>query len=100
MSKYKFSLHLLLAASLAAGVFITGCKKDDNTTETENITKIVVHLTGITDPAFHGEFNWKDPDGDGGTGAPYCRDRRCDFEHDRAITSSDPTRAGRPSVSV
>lgn len=67
MSKYKFSLHLLLAASLATGVFVTGCKKDDNETETENITKIVVHLTGITDPAFHGEFNWKDPDGDGGT---------------------------------
>ncbi|MBL8348302.1 MAG: hypothetical protein JNN03_22935 [Rubrivivax sp.] len=27
--------------------------------------------------------------GDGGTGAPYCRDKRCDFEHDRALVANN-----------
>ncbi|MBI5720428.1 MAG: hypothetical protein HZC37_22355 [Burkholderiales bacterium] len=27
--------------------------------------------------------------GDGGTGAPYCRDKRCDFEHDAAVVANN-----------
>jgi len=27
--------------------------------------------------------------GDGGTGAPYCRDKRCDFEHDGALVANN-----------
>jgi len=27
--------------------------------------------------------------GDGGTGAPYCRDKRCEFEHDAAIVANN-----------
>ena len=55
MQHTKISLFLLLALLAFAG-----CKKD-TTTEQENITRVVVHLTGSG--GFDQEFEWSDPDG-------------------------------------
>jgi hypothetical protein len=54
---------LFLAAMTAGLLFTTGCKKDDDETEEENITSIVLHFTG---PGLDKEFEWSDADGDGG----------------------------------
>ncbi|MEQ1747635.1 MAG: hypothetical protein ABMA02_19560 [Saprospiraceae bacterium] len=55
--------HALMAAFLLALAF-AGCKKDD-TTESETITTVVVHLMNA-DSTFDKEFVWDDRDGDGG----------------------------------
>ena len=57
------NLLLLVAASVI--YFIAGCKKDDTGTEQEQITKVVVHLTGVGGSTFDEEFEAEDPDGDG-----------------------------------
>jgi len=57
------NLLLLLAASLT--LFIAGCDKDDEGTEQELITKVIVHLTGTGGSTFDEEFEAEDPDGDG-----------------------------------
>ena len=56
--------NFALLGLLLSGLAIVGCKKD-NTTEQETITTVVVHLTA-TDGSFNQEFEWDDPDGDGG----------------------------------
>jgi len=56
---------ILSFAILFVALFLTpGCKKDSSTQQ-ENITKIIVHLTGSG--GFDQEFAWSDPDG-GDTG--------------------------------
>jgi hypothetical protein len=65
MFNIKSVFRTLSLAVLSASLFIAGCKDDDSTTEQENITTIVVHLTG--DNGFDQEFTWNDPDGAGGT---------------------------------
>ncbi|GAB4500336.1 MAG: hypothetical protein OHK0019_38560 [Saprospiraceae bacterium] len=57
------NLLLLLAASLT--LFTAGCDKDDDGTEQELITKVVVHLTGTGSSLFNQEFEAEDTDGDG-----------------------------------
>lgn len=57
------NLLLLVAASVIC--CIAGCKKDDTGTEQEQITKVVVHLTGTGGSTFDEEFEAEDPDGDG-----------------------------------
>lgn len=59
----KIALRTLLFALLASGLFFTGCKKDDDDTAEENITKVEVHITGA---GFDKHFHWEDADGDGG----------------------------------
>lgn len=54
---------LLLVAS--ATLFIAGCDKDDEGTEQELITKVIVHLTGTGSSLFNEEFEAEDTDGDG-----------------------------------
>ena len=63
MSNTHITIRTLLMAATFVGMSITSCKDDDTTTEQENITTVVVHLTG---PGFDQEFEWKDLDGDGG----------------------------------
>jgi hypothetical protein len=65
MKHTKFAFFALSLLAFFALNIITGCKKDQ-ATEQENITKIVVHLTGIGN-SFDQEFEWEDRDGDGGT---------------------------------
>lgn len=65
MKHTKFAFFALILLAFFVLNIITGCKKD-KATEQENITKIVVHLTGIGN-GFDQEFEWEDRDGDGGT---------------------------------
>lgn len=61
----KFSsitTRIALFAFLSTGLLVTGCKKDEET-EQENITTIILHLTG---PGYDRMFAWEDLDGDGG----------------------------------
>ncbi len=58
--KFKFAFFAIVAALFVA----PGCEKDPKTQQ-ENITKIIVHLTGSG--GFDQEFSWSDPDG-GDTG--------------------------------
>lgn len=64
-------LKVNILAALLLILALASCKKD-NTTEQELITTIVVHLTA-TDGSFEQEFEWNDPDGDGGN-APTIED--------------------------
>jgi len=57
--------NLLLLAAASATLFVAGCKKDDEGTEQEQITKVIVHLTGTGGSTFNEEFEAEDPDGDG-----------------------------------
>ena len=57
--------NLLLLAAASVIFFIAGCKKGDTGTEQEQITKVVVHLTGTGGSTFNEEFEAEDPDGDG-----------------------------------
>lgn len=63
MRHTQIAFRTLLFSLLFAGIFVAGCKDDDNTTEQENITTIEVHLTG---QGFDQTFTWKDLDGPGG----------------------------------
>jgi hypothetical protein len=54
---------LLLTIAASATIFFSGCKKDKET-ESEVITKVAVHLTGIG-TSFDQEFEAIDSDGDG-----------------------------------
>lgn len=45
---------------MATVIMVSGCKKD-STTQQENITKVIIHLTGSG--GFDQEFVWSDPDG-------------------------------------
>ncbi len=65
MNHSKMKLRNWLLAGLLAGLFFASCKKDDNTTEQENITTIEVHLTGTG--GFEDKFFWRDLDGSGGS---------------------------------
>jgi hypothetical protein len=63
-TKLRFqNLLLLLAASLT--LFMAGCDKDDEGTEQELITKVIVHLVGTGGSTFNQEFEAEDTDGDG-----------------------------------
>ena len=65
---YSTKLHissLLVLVTVIASLFITGCKKDDEGTEQEQITKVIVHLTTTNGTLFNDEFEAEDPDGDG-----------------------------------
>jgi hypothetical protein len=59
----KIALRTLLFALLATGLFFVGCKKDDDDTAEENITKVELHITA---GGFDQKFAWEDADGDGG----------------------------------
>ncbi|MBP6812593.1 MAG: hypothetical protein KA138_13790 [Saprospiraceae bacterium] len=61
-TKFRIQTMLLLVAATAT-LFVAGCKKD-KATESEVITKVVVHLTGIGN-SFDTEFEAIDADGDG-----------------------------------
>ncbi len=58
---YNKLIHTALL--LIVTMFVFSCKKDDETTVEENITKVVVELTknGVTT-----SYAWEDKDGDGG----------------------------------
>jgi hypothetical protein len=58
----KIALRPLLVV-LLAGLFVVGCKKDDDGTFEENFTRIEVHITG---GGINKAFKWEDSDGDGG----------------------------------
>lgn len=60
MFNTKIALRTLLFALLVAGLGTTGCKKDEDTKQ-ENITRIVVRLSGAG--GFSQSFTWSDPDG-------------------------------------
>ncbi|MBX2892450.1 MAG: hypothetical protein KF734_16100 [Saprospiraceae bacterium] len=63
MLNKKIALHTFLLALLFAGLFVAGCKDNDDGTEQENITTVVLHFIG---PGFDREFEWNDLDGPGG----------------------------------
>ncbi len=60
MSNTKITLRTLLFTLLLSGLAVTGCEKDPDTVQ-ENITRVLVHLTGAN--GFEQEFEWSDPDG-------------------------------------
>ncbi len=57
------NLLLLVAASLI--FFMAGCDKNDDGTEQELVTKVIVHLTGTGSSLFNEEFEAEDTNGDG-----------------------------------
>lgn len=66
MNNSKKSIaSLLFFAVLTGALLVSGCKKDDEGTEQEQITKVIVHLTGANGSVFNQEFEAKDPEGDG-----------------------------------
>ena len=63
-TKLRFSTLPVLVIVLAA-LFIAGCKKDDEGTLQEQITKVIVHLTGANGSLFDEKFEAEDTDFDG-----------------------------------
>lgn len=63
-TKLHISTLLVLIATIAS-FFTAGCKKDDEGTQQEQITKVIVHLTTINGTLFNEEFEAEDTDGDG-----------------------------------
>ncbi len=63
-TKLHISAFLILV-SATASLFIAGCEKDDEGTQQEQITKVVVHLTSANGTLFNEEFEAEDSDGDG-----------------------------------
>ncbi len=63
MQHTKIALRTLLLTLLAQTLFFTACKDTSNDTVEENITKVVVSLTGGGQVR---EFKWEDADGPGG----------------------------------
>ncbi len=58
----KLSKVVFGASALVTALFFTGCDKTEEPAVEENITTIIVHLTG---PGFDKEFSWDDTNGDG-----------------------------------
>lgn len=66
MNNLKKSIPSLLTLAVCSGaLLVSGCKKDEKGTEQEQITKVVVHLTGANGSVFNQEFEAEDPEGDG-----------------------------------
>ena len=63
MQHTKIALRTLLLALLAQTLFFAACKDKSDDTVEENITKVVVSLTGGGQVR---EFKWEDADGPGG----------------------------------
>jgi hypothetical protein len=63
-TKMRVQILLLLVAATTS-LFTAGCDEDDDPTEQELITKVVVHLTGTNGSTFNQEFEAEDPEGDG-----------------------------------
>lgn len=62
---YNTQLRIVTFTFLTAALLVAGCKKDSENTEQEQITKVIVHLTGTNGSVFNEEFEAEDTDGDG-----------------------------------